>query len=171
MDFGDTLIDEGTERKARGVTYSASLLPGAEALLTWLGHLAVPVALVADGRQRSYELVLASHRLGHHFGAVVSSDLAGAEKPDSRPFLLALRRLDVDHAAPSSIIMIGNRLDRDIRGANRLGLSSIWLTGSPRYPTGSTHPDDRPTMSINTLTCAPAAIRAIDSQVLPPVHR
>ena len=42
-------------------------------------------------------------------------------------FLAALNQLDY-----ASVLMLGNNLERDIKGANQLGVTSVWLDWSPR---------------------------------------
>ena len=44
----------------------------------------------------------------------------------------------------SRIVMVGNNLKKDIAGANRFGLTSIWLDWSPRYFHRIEEPDWQP---------------------------
>ena len=48
------------------------------------------------------------------------------------------------------IVMIGNNLKKDIAGANRQGLTSIWLDWSPRYFHTVEEPDWQPDYTIKT---------------------
>jgi putative hydrolase of the HAD superfamily len=47
-------------------------------------------------------------------------------------FLHALEQLQIDRNDYKRVVMVGNHLGRDIKGANQLGLISIWLDWSPR---------------------------------------
>lgn len=135
FDFGDTLADESTEVKdEHRVTRTADLFPGVPAALRSLHAAGLTLALVADcvagtGR-RSYDNVLAQHGLTDLFAAIVTSDDVGVNKPDPAIFALALGRLGLD---PGAVAYVGNRLDRDIEGANRFGMLSIWCRISTRY--------------------------------------
>lgn len=164
IDFGDTLAAEPSERKdARGVTVAADLLPGARDAVRTLRARGHRLALVADcvpgtGRA-SYDNVLAQHALGDCFDAIVTSDDAGADKPDARIFRLALGALG---ATPGAAAMVGNRLERDVAGARRLGIAAIWLP-SARYRRVPRAPDERPDATIAALSELPGTIDALDA--------
>ncbi|MEO2241373.1 MAG: TIGR02253 family HAD-type hydrolase [Euryarchaeota archaeon] len=63
-------------------------------------------------------------RLGlhHFFHTVIISEEIGVEKPHPRIFLEAARRLRVK---PEECVFVGDRPDRDIRGANRVGMVTV----------------------------------------------
>jgi FMN phosphatase YigB (HAD superfamily) len=154
LDFGDTLVDESTERKTGGVTISAELLPGARWALAALRERHA-LGLVADGRHRSYLNVLGDAGVLGWFATVVSSEAAGAEKPAAAPFERALAKLAVP---ATEAVMVGNRLDRDVAGAQALGLRTVWLRWSPRYPTRRAAGDPVPDATIASLRELPAAV-------------
>lgn len=134
LDFGDTLADEGSEIKDdTGTTQRAELIPTAAETVRAIKDRGYPLALVADGRPGTYDNVLKQHNLHQHFDAFAVSELVGVEKPHRRMFLEALETLGVDEADYGRVVMVGNRLDRDVRGANQLGLVSVWINWSPRY--------------------------------------
>ena len=154
FDFGDTLANEGSELKDPfGATISADLIPGAEELLRRLHDDGYRLAIVADSvpgtGRRSYESVLRQHGLTDLIDAIATSDEAGAEKPDPAVFRLALDRLGIDPTDYGRVVMVGNRVDRDVAGANRLGLVSVWLRWSPRYHPDLRPPENRPRFTID----------------------
>lgn len=133
FDFGDTLADEATEVKdATDTTLRAELIPGAAALLHELSEWGVPLALVADGRPGTYRNVLQQHDVYDLFDAFAISEEVGVEKPDARMFEHALQALDIGPEGYGEVLMVGNNLARDVCGANRLGLISVWLDWAPR---------------------------------------
>ncbi|MDT8305592.1 MAG: HAD-IA family hydrolase [Anaerolineae bacterium] len=135
FDFGDTLADEATEVKDETLTtLRADLIPGAADLLRELKRRGIPLGLVADGRPGTYRNVLGHHGLYDLFDAVAVSEEVGAEKPDPRIFEQALRQLGIAPEEYGRVIMVGNHLERDVKGANRLGLISVWLDWAPRRP-------------------------------------
>jgi FMN phosphatase YigB (HAD superfamily) len=83
------------------------------------------LALVADSRPNTPVNVLRQHGLHHLFDYLAISEVVGVEKPDSRIFQVALEALGVPQSDYGRVAMVGNNLERDVVGANRLGLISI----------------------------------------------
>jgi HAD superfamily hydrolase (TIGR01549 family) len=133
LDSGDTLVDEGTEIKAKDeVVQRATLIPGAAELIKTLKARGYPVALVADGPVGSFLNIFTQHQLYQYFDAFAISGEVGVAKPDARMFHHALRQLGIARADYGRVIMLGNNLERDIKGANALGIVSVWLNWAPR---------------------------------------
>jgi FMN phosphatase YigB (HAD superfamily) len=157
FDFGDTLVDEASEVKDDGITLTADLIPGAAEMLHKLGGRYL-IGLVADGRQQSYTNVLTHRLVIDHFGAVVSSELAGADKPDPAGFMLCLSMLGVTPDLRPRVVMVGNRPDRDIAGANRLGMKTILFAWSRRPPREPPKAVERPDIAVDELWKVAGAI-------------
>ncbi|MBN2393241.1 MAG: HAD-IA family hydrolase [Anaerolineae bacterium] len=133
FDCGDTLVDEGSEVKdARGVTLRAELIPGAAEVICELKRLGYPLALVADGPTATFTNILTQHDLYDCFDAFAISAEVGVEKPDPHIFIHALDQLGIRREDYGRVVMVGNNLARDIKGANALGLISVWLDWAPR---------------------------------------
>ena len=132
LDCGDTLVDEGTEEKVGDVSLRASLIPGADALMHALKARGYALALVADGPAATFRNNLGPYQLYDLFDAYAISEEVGAHKPDAAMFLRALEQLAIPPAEYSRVVMVGNHLGRDIKGANALGLISVWLDWAPR---------------------------------------
>lgn len=132
IDCGDTLVDEATEVKQGEVSLRAELIPGAADLLRALKQRGYPLALVADGPAATFLNNLSPYGLYDLFDAYAISELVTVSKPDARMFTHALDALGVDRADYGRVIMLGNHLERDIGGANALGMISVWLNWSPR---------------------------------------
>ena len=147
LDFGDTLADQATERTDEsGFMYDVDLVEGARELLIALRQRGYRVGLVADGRVDESAVLRARQRLDGLFDAVTISDEVGVSKPDARPFEEALRRLGLSRSDADRVVMAGNRLERDIRGATNLGMITVWVAWSPRYrktPRSSAETPDR----------------------------
>jgi HAD superfamily hydrolase (TIGR01549 family) len=145
VDFGDTLSDQATEeRDADGLMTGVALIDGARELLLALRQRGLPVALVADGEVDESRILRVRHGLEDLFAAVVISEAVGASKPDPRPFQTALDALGIAPVDYGRVVMLGNRLERDVRGANALGLISVWLDWAPRYRKVPAGPDEAP---------------------------
>ena len=132
LDCGDTLVDEGTEEKNEaGVSLRASLIPGADTLMHKLKSL-YPLALVADGPVATFVNNLGPYGLYDLFDAYAISEELGAIKPDQKLFVHALGQLGIAREDYGRVVMVGNNLARDIRGANQLDIVSVWLDWAPR---------------------------------------
>ena len=133
LDCGDTLVDEASEVKdASGASLRANLIPGAAELMGRLKEMGYRLALVADGPAATFHNNLGPYGLFDLFDVYAISGEIGVEKPDQRIFQHALEELNVPQEAYGSVLMLGNHLGRDIKGANELGLISVWLDWSPR---------------------------------------
>lgn len=151
VDCGDTLVDESTEVKnAGGISLSAELIPGADQLLFALKQRQYPLALVADGPQATFVNNLEQHGLYSLFDGYAISGELGVEKPHPQIFQSALQQLGIPSHQYHKVIMLGNNLSRDIKGANELGIISVWLDWSPRRSKIPTDASETPAFTIHT---------------------
>jgi putative hydrolase of the HAD superfamily len=133
LDCGDTLVDEATEIKdEHGVVVQAELIPGAADMAQKLKRRGYPLALVADGPVSTFRNILTAYDLFHLFDALAISEEVGVDKPAPKMFTYALDQLNLAAKDYGRVIMVGNNLPRDIKGANALGLISVWLDWAPR---------------------------------------
>lgn len=133
FDLGDTLMIEESEIKdAEGTTLQADLIPGVAETLRWLKAHGYRLALVADARPNTPANVLRQHGLDHLFDCLAISEVVGAEKPDPLIFRAALEALGIPEGDYGQVAMVGNNLERDVVGANRLGLISVFFHWNDR---------------------------------------
>jgi putative hydrolase of the HAD superfamily len=152
FDLGDTLMDETTEIKdIFGVTQDARLVEGAEEVIRSLKESNYKLALVADTRIGTYKNVLSKYNLLRYFDSFAISEELGCEKPDPQIFLFALESLGIDKQDYKNVIMVGNNLKRDIAGANRLGLISVWFHWNDRYPSIPESKEETPNFEIRDI--------------------
>ena len=109
---------------------------------------AVNVEILAELRTRGFRLGVVSNGCGNvdvlcadlgyapYLSLVVDSRRVGLFKPDPAIFSYAASRLALQ---PSSILMVGDSLDRDVRPAKAIGMRAAWLRGpaAAPYPDGS----------------------------------
>jgi HAD superfamily hydrolase (TIGR01662 family) len=69
--------------------------------------------------------------LRSYFETIVTSAGCGIRKPDERIFQLALDHFRIP---PEQAAMVGDALEADILGANRMGVYSIWITRRVQPP-------------------------------------
>ena len=128
FDLGDTIMEERTELKdAGGTTLSAELIPGMADALRALHRQGYRLALVADSRPNTPINVLKQHNLLELFEHLAVSENVGVEKPDPAIFLHALEAMKIPKQDYPHVMMIGNNLERDIVGANQMGLRSVFF--------------------------------------------
>ena len=149
LDCGDTLVDEGTEVKTDGdVSLRADLIPGADTLVHALKQRGYPLALVADGPVATFHNNLGPYGLYDLFDAYAISEAVGVSKPNAAIYHHALQQLDIGSADYGHVVMVGNHLGRDIKGANQLGIISVWLDRSPRRAKIPADPSEEPDYTI-----------------------
>ncbi len=150
-DSGDTMIDEESQIfDSRGIVTGAEFIPGAEQVLKSLYGEGYRIALVADGELESFRNVYRENGCGHCFEQWIVSETVGHQKPHASMFDTAMEKMGLSEADKSRIVMIGNNLKKDIAGANRYGITSIWLDWSPRYYHAAEEPDWQPDYTVKT---------------------
>ena len=98
--------------------------PGAIELLQRLRDRGKRLGLVTNGFSETHREKIALLRLGEAFDAIFIADEVGMLKPDPLLFAHACTKLG---SAPARGAMVGDRYDRDVRGAGVAGLFTVWL--------------------------------------------
>lgn len=84
----------------------------------------IKLGLITNGLPTAQNDKLMLAGLHGRFGTVAVSGAVGVGKPDPELFRAALRVLGVQ---PKDAVVVGDRLERDIEGARRAGIRSVWL--------------------------------------------
>jgi putative hydrolase of the HAD superfamily len=98
--------------------------PGAVDLLRGLRAAGKRLGLVTNGFSETHREKIALLRLGEYFDALFIADEVGMLKPDPLLFAHACTELG---GTPKEGAMVGDRYDRDIRGALQAGMYTIWV--------------------------------------------
>lgn len=150
-DSGDTIIDESTQIfDERGIVRTAGCIPEAGEVLRQLKEEGYRIALVADGEWESFQNVYRNNGLGYCFEEWIVSEVVGEQKPAVSMFDAAMEKMRLTEADKPFIVMIGNNLKKDVAGANRYGITSVWLDWSPRYFHSVEEPDWQPDYTVKT---------------------
>ncbi len=166
-DSGDTIIDEATQvRDERGIVQEGDFIPGADAVLKQLHDEGFTIALVADGEWESFQNIYRKNGLGCCFDAWIVSEVVGRQKPEPIMFETAYEKLNLTEADKNRIVMIGNNLKKDIAGANRQGLISVWLDWSPRYFHTIEEADWKPDYTVKTPAELIPLLHALEEKLL-----
>jgi FMN phosphatase YigB (HAD superfamily) len=149
LDCGDTIIDEGTEiRDDEGTVIEGKVIPGADLMIKTLAERGYRLAIVADGTAQSFKNLLTLNGLYDCFETLIYSETIKASKPSPRMFKAAIGAMDLSEQDCSRIIMVGNNLARDIKGANQLGITSVHLNWTSRYPKTPADSSEQPDYTI-----------------------
>jgi putative hydrolase of the HAD superfamily len=163
FDLGDTIMIEESEVKdGEGTTLRADLIPRmADALRRFKaqGH---PLALVADSRPNTPVNVLRQHGLYDLFDYLAISEVVGVGKPDPLIFRVALDALGIAEGDYGRVVMVGNNLERDMVGANRLGLISIFFHWNDRRRSQPLDDDEHPQYTVSSANELIALIERLD---------
>lgn len=127
FDWGDTLMrDLPGQEGPMAFWPTVELVPGVKEALAELDPGLVCCVASNAGVSDAALMGLALERGGirEYFTHLFTHRELGAAKPDVRFFAEAARRAG---AAPEECVMVGNDLERDIRGARRAGMKTVWL--------------------------------------------
>jgi 2-haloacid dehalogenase len=116
-----------------------TLYPGAAELLRGLRQRGMKLGMITNGLSETHREKIALLRIGELFDAIFIADEVGMIKPDPLLFAHACTTL---RSSPSHTAMVGDRYDRDIRGAHDAGLFTVWVNvRDERVPAGAPPPD------------------------------
>jgi HAD superfamily hydrolase (TIGR01549 family) len=102
---------------------NAQIFEGVPELLSEIRRFGIKAAIVTDLTAQIQFRKVVYFDLDHFFDFIVTSEEAGADKPSSLPFELAMHKLSCD---PSNTWMIGDNPVNDIEGAKKaLGAVTI----------------------------------------------
>ena len=93
-----------------------------------------------------------------YFDPIIISSTHGYRKPDRRMFERMLIKMNL---APSEVIFIGNDMYRDIFGANRLGIKTVFFRSNQGEQKSS---GAEPDYVINNFSELPEAVRFLSNQ-------
>jgi len=163
FDLGDTLMIEESEVKdAEGTTLRADLIPGVAEAVRGLKDQGYQLALVADSRPHTPPNVLRQHGLLELFDYLAISEVVGATKPDAQIFNSALDALGIAPTDYHRVVMVGNNLERDVVGANRLGLISVFFHWNDRRRSEPQTEQEEPGHTVTSVAELVALIERLD---------
>lgn len=102
------------------------LVEGAQQLCASLAACG-EIGIITNGVHHIQHRRIASSGLQGHISFVATSEACGHAKPDSRFFDFSARMARARPFAKHETVIVGDRLDADILGANRFGIDSCWF--------------------------------------------
>ena len=100
------------------------LVEGAQQLCETLAGIG-EVGIITNGVEHIQHRRIAASRLHAHISFVATSEACGHAKPDGRFFEYTVNMARA--FSPAETVIVGDRLDADILGANRFGIESCWF--------------------------------------------
>ena len=123
-------------RRAR----EANLLayPNVNRTLVSLTKLGIKLAVVSDAPSREAWMRIYYLNLYHFFDAVITFDDSGERKPSSKPFEMALNKLQLN---AEDSLMIGDWPERDVVGAKQIGMRTAFAVYGDTFGTKNSGAD------------------------------
>ncbi|MBN2186820.1 MAG: HAD-IA family hydrolase [Dehalococcoidia bacterium] len=104
--------------------------------------------MIANGDSIGARNIIASCGLKDYLDATIISQEIGIEKPAKEIFEAALEKLN---SKAENAIMVGNRIDADVVGANKVGMKSVWFKWNDRYQETINDGKERPNFVIKSF--------------------
>ena len=131
-------------------TRNVKLFPDARYVLNFLKEKGVRMGVVIDGPSRRERKIIKKLGLIKYFSAVAISEEIGQNKFSDLPLKAALKAVG---SRPQETIVVGDRIDKDIIHANKLGCVSVKLERHGGRYTNRHHqkPIEKPKYAIANL--------------------
>ncbi len=150
FDLGDTIIIEEDQDKR---LWEADLrkLPYVDDVLAELKRRNYMIGLITNtttSKEIHVRAALRKLNIEHYFDVVITSVDVGVEKPNEEIFINALGRINVK---PWEAVMVGNRISKDIVGANKVGMISVLIKWRNKYREEALTDLEKPKHEISSL--------------------
>lgn len=163
-DSGDTIMDEATQKfDADGYVTESDFIEDAKEVYEKLYREGYRICLVADGEEKSFQNIYGKAGTKYWFEGWVVSETVGEQKPSVKMFDAAMGAMHLGKEDLDRIVMIGNNLKKDVAGANRYGITSIWESWSPRYFHTVEEADWKPDYTIAHIRELPDLIEKLEA--------
>ncbi len=116
------ILDEITEIFWNQTYNSLKLYPNVRETLKIIKENNIKIGIISDLIAQVQIKKLKKLGISEYIDFIVTSEEAGKEKPHPSIFLLALKKAN---CLPKDAIMVGDSIERDIRGAKHVGITSV----------------------------------------------
>jgi len=155
----DSIIRESLDAHYAVTQKNWQLEEDALTCLSTLQEQNYKLGLVSNaGDHRDVLQLVEKFELEPYFEFILTSAGCGYRKPHQRIFELALEQVN---ARPEEVAMVGDTLNADILGANKIGMYSIWITRRTEFPPDETLPI-QPRSIISSLGALPTLLRELE---------
>lgn len=105
--------------------------PGVKDFILWNRNKKIKIGILTDYETEYQIIKLEKLGLLDYVDVIVTSEEVGKEKPSKQMFLTILEKLQL---STSDVIMIGDNLEKDIKGAYDLNLFAYWFSPDKLTP-------------------------------------
>ena len=140
---------------------SVELYANALSVCRSLKACGIALALVIDGTVAREARVVGRFGLREHFDVIVISEEVGLNKFTVAPFEAALKNL---RCPPTQALVVGDRIDKDIANANKLGMTSVLLRRGAALKRNQPMDVNTPDFEIGTLDDLERVIETVETE-------
>ncbi|HUT82455.1 MAG TPA: TIGR02253 family HAD-type hydrolase [Candidatus Bathyarchaeia archaeon] len=128
-------------------TKNSLLRPFPGVILTLLALMkSMKIGIISDGLKIKQWEKLTYLGIQHFFDVVIINDLPSRWKPSDIGYKEAMAKLNLNE--PSRIIYVGNKIETDIVGANKMGMTSILFEPTKKINVDNLDKDKKPSYII-----------------------
>ncbi|MBR7888415.1 pyrimidine 5'-nucleotidase [Marinomonas sp. A79] len=125
-------------------------LAGARELVAYLHQNNVRMGIITNGFKQLQHIRLEKTGFLPYFSPVIISELVGVAKPHPRIFEQAL--IEMGNPEKHQVLMVGDTLESDVLGGNRIGLDTCWLNHHNKLlPENTLTENKAPTFQVSSL--------------------
>lgn len=132
----DVAVDAAVRRYVDLYRSRWQAAPGAAQVLDRLRALGLRLAVVTNGDGQMQRAKLAGMALTHYFDWILVSGEVGAAKPDP---VIFRRLLDLTGVPSERILFVGDRADKDVEPARRMGMAALQIDHGGRLAPPAVH--------------------------------
>ena len=145
----NSLAHEIADMYSKKRVEAIDFFPGAEDTLKYLTEQNVALALVTNGQSQKQRAKIQRFRLERFFSSILIEGEVGYGKPNEAVYIRALDELNLK---PDSVWFVGDNLEWDVEGPQKLGIFGIWNDyGKKGLPPSSKIIPDRIITNISEL--------------------
>ena len=108
----------------RGLAGANAVLADAPDIVQYLHDKGYKLAVATNGVTVLQKPRVANSKVGKYISEIVVSEEIGYSKPGPQIFFEIMERLGVK---PDETIMVGDQLDKDVKGAQNAGIKGVWF--------------------------------------------
>jgi len=123
IEVNDVTINHLSESYIEYLTTFNHLFEGTFEVLNYLKDK-YQLHIITNGFEEAQERKLKNSNIRHYFKTITNSEMVGVKKPNPKIFNFAL---DKANAGAEESIMIGDSLEADIEGADKVGMNTIFF--------------------------------------------
>lgn len=141
--FQKIQIDYNNYEKANqlfqeGLVNACDLEEGVEKNIKYLYHKGYDLYVITNGLVKLQKPRIVNSRIGKYISDIIVSEEVGVSKPNPEIFNVLLEKIN---RKPKEAVMIGDSLEKDMKGAKNAQIQTIWYNPVNQMNTSDIYPD------------------------------